>query len=135
MPRYFRITSLWPGILWALFILLLCALPGSSLPKMKWTSLFQLDKAVHIVLWFFLYAMLLLGLWSKLSMRWGYAVIIAAVLSIGYGFLTEWMQENVFRDRTADWMDIVANSTGVIIGVIVSLLYPLDLQQQFSLRK
>ena len=42
---------------------------------------------------------------------------MALLCSVVYGLLVEWLQANVFFERSADVMDMVANTEGSILGV------------------
>ena len=114
-----------PGILCGIIILILTGLPGSLFPRVKPTL--GLDKVAHILMYAgFAFACL-----------WGYrkqfvsngsayrkkAIILALVISIAYGGLTEIMQEYLVPKRTGDWLDFLADSIGTGIGVLIFYLF------------
>ena len=114
-----------PGILCGIIILILTGLPGSLFPRVK--PVVGIDKVVHLLMYAgFAFACL-----------WGYrkqfvsngsayrkkAIILALVISIAYGGLTEIMQEYLVPKRTGDWMDFLADSIGTGIGVLIFYLF------------
>ena len=103
----------------------LTVLPGSLFPHVK--PVVGLDKVAHILMYAgFTFACL-----------WGYrkqfvsnglaykkrAVLLAIVISIAYGGLTEMIQEHIVPTRTGDWFDFVADSIGTVLGVLVFYLF------------
>ena len=114
-----------PGILCGIVILILTGLPGSLFPRVK--PVVGIDKVVHLLMYaVFAFACL-----------WGYrkqfvsngsayrkkAIILALVISIAYGGLTEIMQEYLVPKRTGDWLDFLADSIGTGIGVLIFYLF------------
>ena len=115
-----------PGILCGIVILILTGLPGSFFPRVK--PAIGLDKVAHVLMYAgFAFACL-----------WGYrkqfvsngqhyrrkAIILTVIISIAYGGLTEIMQETItFLHRSGDWRDLIADSIGTGIGVLVFYLF------------
>jgi VanZ family protein len=115
-----------PGILCGIVILILTGLPGSLFPRVKPTI--GLDKVAHILMYAgFAFACL-----------WGYrkqfvsnglsyqkrAIILTILISIAYGGLTEIMQETItVLHRSGDWRDLIADSIGTGLGVLIFYLF------------
>jgi VanZ family protein len=115
-----------PGILCGIIILILTGLPGSLFPRVKPAT--GLDKVAHVFMYAgFAYACL-----------WGYrkqfvsnglayqkrAILLTIIISIAYGGLTEIMQETItVLHRSGDWRDLLADSIGTVIGVLVFYLF------------
>ena len=51
------------------------------------------------------------------------ALLLAVVISIFYGGLTEILQEYLVPGRTGDWFDFLADSIGTLLGVLVFHLF------------
>ena len=115
----------YPGILCGIVILILTGLPGSYLPHVK--PVVGLDKVVHLFMYaFFAFACL-----------WGYrqqfvsnskayrkkALLLAAVISISYGGLTEILQEYLVPGRTGDCFDFLADCVGTLVGVAIFAIF------------
>ena len=105
--------------------MILTVLPGSLFPRVK--PAIGLDKVVHI----FMYA------GFAFACLWGYrsqfvsnglaykkrAVLLAIVISIAYGGLTELIQEHIVPTRSGDLFDFVADCLGTVLGVLVFYLF------------
>ena len=114
-----------PGILCGIVILILTVLPGSLFPRVK--PAIGLDKVVHV----FMYASF------AFACLWGYrsqfinndsaykkrAILLAVVISIAYGGLTEMIQEHLVPTRSGDWFDFISDCLGTGLGVLVFYLF------------
>jgi len=102
------------SIVWALIIFGLCATPGQYIPSISWLDLLSIDKLVHAFIFYVQCSALLvvrMQYQQANHFKWMYLVI-----SITYGMMLEWMQATMFVNRSADWMDIAANSFGCLMG-------------------
>jgi hypothetical protein len=109
-----------PAIAWALLILVLCLMPGEAVPSWDWTDLLNLDKPVHAVLFGVLLVLLVQGFRTARSQAFRPArpLLVAFVLTVAYGALTEWMQQLEALGRHGDLNDLVANTVGALLGMI-----------------
>lgn len=117
-PKYYG-----PAILWALFILIICAVPFGSLGT---SPLFfpGFDKLVHCGLFFVLSVLYCYGSirkWQTRSIRIEIAMKNTVVL-ISYGALIEALQSTVFTWRSGDWNDLLADTIGACMGIFGVLL-------------
>jgi VanZ family protein len=107
-----RHSRLWLVIGWALVIaaILVSLLPGSSLPVTHIS-----DKVEHVAC----YAVL--SIWfAGIYPRTRYAAIAVALLTMGIG--VEWAQGAMRAGRESDFLDVVANVTGIFAGLILALV-------------
>ena len=102
---------LW-ALLWALVILVLCLIPGATLPQWHWFDLLDLDKLVHASM-FFVLALLLTQAFVN-SGSPGRYLLWAVVISAAYGVSTEFMQGLEALGRRTDVNDMIANTIGSI---------------------
>lgn len=102
------------SIVWALIIFGLCATPGQYIPSISWLDLLSIDKLVHAFIFYVQCSALLMVRWRYQQVN--YFKIVYLLISIIYGMLLEWMQATMFVNRSADWMDIAANSFGCLMG-------------------
>jgi hypothetical protein len=109
-----------PAIAWALLILVLCLMPGEAVPSWDWTDLLNLDKPVHAVLFGVLLVLLVQGFRTARAeaFRPARPLLVAFVLTVVYGALTEWMQQLEALGRHGDLNDLVANTVGALLGMI-----------------
>ena len=115
----------YPGILCGIIILILTGLPGSVFPRVK--PVVGLDKVVHLCMYSG-FAFLCLWGYRKQFISNGVkykrkAILLAIVISIAYGGLTELMQEYLVPTRTGDWVDFLADSIGTLLGVTIFYLF------------
>lgn len=107
-----------PAIFWAAVILVLSATPGQNLPQIDFGDLLAADKIAHVGVYLILTLALIWGFnrQKRLNKR---NLLIAILISGGYGVLLEFCQYYFFPGRYFEILDIVAN----IIGSISSLLF------------
>jgi len=105
------------AITWFVIMCILFFLPGSAFPKENWFHVIHFDKWVHCGLF-----AVLLFLWCSafdFNLPKNSWLVIAA--AIAYGFLVEVIQKEWVTNRSFDLYDVLADSAGSILGVIVWL--------------
>ena len=113
-------NSHWKSIVWAIFIIILCSIPGNQINKIKIIDIPQLDKFVH----FFLYFVFTLLLISENNKQRHHrkvtvdSILIAATISLSFGAFIEILQKLIMMNRGADILDMVANTFGFLAAVI-----------------
>jgi len=101
------------AILWTLLIFIACLLPARDIPEV---NVPLADKWVHFIL-FGVFAFL--WLCSRPSRKPGFLLFILG-LSIFTGWLVECLQGLLtFLGRSKDMMDVLADSVGGLLGVIL----------------
>ena len=111
----------YPGILCGIVILILTGIPGSAFPRVK--PIVGVDKVVHVFM-YATFAFLCLWGYRKQFIDKGMAyrkraLLLAIIISIAYGGITELMQEHLVPSRTGDWFDFLADSIGTCLGIYV----------------
>lgn len=106
------------AILYSILILIL------SLVKLENIEVIELessDKIYHTIC----YAILTITwlTYFKFKIQFVKENLILASLIITYGIVIEYLQLNLTSYRQFDWWDVMANSTGVLIGFVISKLY------------
>src|ERR1700741_1458119 len=106
-----------PAFLWTAVIFALCSMPGKSIPHISWLELLSFDKFVHASIFFILELLYLRGfrLQGNFPSLKKYSALIVTTGCILYGGALEIMQALFFSERSADWMDFIANSAGCIV--------------------
>jgi VanZ family protein len=114
------------GILWGLFIIILCAIPGTLIPEPpEFLDLFQPDKLVHLFLFAILVILWFRGVRKQSAYPWlrrNYVVatfLLAALLGGG----TELIQIHLIPGRVASVYDFIANLAGCLVGWGAYILY------------
>ncbi len=109
------------AMLWALLILILCGIPGRDIPHISFLELLSFDKFVHAGIFFVLVLLTIRGFLLQTTIEYlqKNAKSIAAVICIVYGGSLEVMQGTLFQERSADVFDFIANSFGVVVGLMM----------------
>jgi len=111
--------SLWPALLWALFILVICGVPGHKLPHVDFLKWLKPDKVIHLFVYAVLCYLVLKGFTKQETIPFfrNHSKLLAVVFCVGYGILIEVLQQYVFIDRSGEVFDALANATGAFIGL------------------
>lgn len=110
----------WKSIVWGIFILMLCSIPGNQINKVKFIDIPHLDKFVH----FFLYFVFTLLLISENNTQKHHrkvtvnAILIAAAITLPLGALIEILQKAIIINRSAEIWDMVANIFGFLAATL-----------------
>ncbi|MEX0811555.1 MAG: VanZ family protein [Chitinophagales bacterium] len=114
----FSLRHFTPVIIWLLLILFSAILPGNEIPE---TGFKGFDKIVHISIYAVLCFLLKIALhkqfvYSYRSYRVKYYAVTIAFL---YGFLMELIQHLFTSNRSFELLDILANTVGCMVGVLI----------------
>jgi VanZ family protein len=103
------------GILWAIFILILCGLPGEQFQKSHITNA---DKVIHTFLFAVLFFLLSVGFIKQRTFPYLRINTLSKVLLISllYGLVIEVLQGAVFIGRSIDLYDAIFNGIGCLVG-------------------
>ena len=108
---FFRYALL---VIYLLFVMALSLLPPQDLPKIP---LFKgADKLVHFTMYLIFSV---LGCWALKAEENRYGIWLIVPLTVGWGILMEFIQLELRMGRSFSWYDIVANTTGVAVGIII----------------
>lgn len=122
----------WPGIAWALMIMVLIGIPGNYIPKVEtFLDWIGPDKLVHFALFGGQSFFIMFGLtkqYQSVNYRWSFAVA-AFTVAVVYGGITELLQAYVFYGRHGSIFDFIANTLGALLGCICYAFYFLKLQK------
>ena len=108
-----------PTLAWAIFILIICGIPGDKIPEMTFWQWLKPDKIVHLLI-FGLLCFLMIRSFLALntgSFFYKNAKMLSLLLTIFYGVLIEILQATVFIHRSGDVRDAIANSIGAFVGL------------------
>ncbi|MBS4042306.1 MAG: VanZ family protein [Chitinophagaceae bacterium] len=111
------------AISWLVLVTFLLCIPGKKLPTIHWFGNLQLDKLVHIVLFFILCLLVCNFFYEKNKAQTGFWFI--AFLCSCYGIGMEFVQENFIDNRAFDVGDIIADIIGSFAFLVFLNLNPL----------
>lgn len=105
-----------PAIGWTLLIASSSLLPSSTFKKFTFNSFFEIDKLIHFILYLvfvLLWSLIAEKAMSSLQKFW------LAVVSIAFGVAIELLQSTMAMGRSYEINDIMANSVGCFIGILI----------------
>lgn len=116
-----KIISFIPAIIWLVIVLALSGYPGNQLPKI---AVWQFDKLVHTLMYGIVSFLLFLPFIKQFLIKENRFKIRVGIILFGvfYGGFMEILQENIFINRSGNWIDFTANSVGAVLGVFLAPL-------------
>jgi VanZ family protein len=114
---FFRST--YPAFIWAVLIFILCALPGTYVPRLSFLDWLRPDKVVHFIMFGALSFLLIKGFVQQNNLRGLniHAKLYATIFTIIYGVMIELSQEYIFIWRSGEVFDAIADAIGAFIGL------------------
>jgi len=97
-------------------------MPGENFPKIEF-NLFELDKLIHFIFYFILVVLMNIGFRLKKSEPFYRSIVWIIVVGIFTGWSIEYLQGNFITNRFFDYSDIIANSVGTIVGMLIYVKY------------
>ena len=81
------------------------------------------DKIGHAIAYFVLTVLWFLAIYvsrkANVVLSFSRTLMIVAFLGCGYGLLMEYLQKELTDYRMFDWLDALANTTGIIFAVVL----------------
>jgi VanZ family protein len=104
-----------PLVLYWTILFTATTIPGNKLPDIHLS-----DKIEHFSAFFILAVLLNLTLiyQRKSLLLFNYAALVTIIICLSYGAIDE-LHQMIIPGRTADLRDWIADSTGVILGVLI----------------
>ncbi|HUX53702.1 MAG TPA: VanZ family protein [Williamwhitmania sp.] len=115
MIKYF-----WKSIVWGLFILIICGIPGDELSKFKIVTVPYLDKVVHLTL-YYIFTIFLYSAFNHRNdelKKNAKPFLYGSLIALFYGIAIELLQLYVFSHRSFELLDIAANALGVFAALV-----------------
>lgn len=111
-----KVTNYKLGIIWFIITTILLCFPGHQFPTFDLFDKIQLDKIVHIFIFFGLTTLFILPSNST-------HYLIITLLSSFYGVLMEFIQKYFIPNRSFDIWDIAADIVGSFLAYILITKY------------
>ncbi len=107
-------------ILWAAVILLTTLLPSASMPSVSVWDLLSFDAFAHATMFAVLTFLMIIGLTKQFTFPklTHYAIRASLLISTLFGIAIEVLQVSLMAGRSAEFMDIVSNTIGCLIGIV-----------------
>jgi len=115
--------SYWLAIVWVVIIFILLVMPAKDVPSVGFLGSLHIDKAVHFGLFGTLVALWTIPYASRHNPNKNTRFFLLVCLaSCAFGAGMEWFQLE-FTDRDYENGDIIADSIGAIVGMIISMAW------------
>ena len=110
------IKSLFKDNLFIIAILITLGIAYLSLMKMPKVevSIGNIDKGYHLFAYFTLTICWLFSFYKKKNLK--YFIVIGCII---YGIVIEVLQHTLTMYRTGDYKDVLANTLGIVLGLVV----------------
>jgi VanZ family protein len=105
-----------PAIIWGTIILVLCVMPGKSIPSFDWADLFSIDKLAHSIFYFVLVVLID---WGNKKNGISSNIFLITFVCILYGISLEFVQKYLCVDRCFEVLDMIANSVGALVAFAI----------------
>lgn len=95
------------------------------MPEVPEWELISFHTASHAVV-FFILAVLALRSFSKITSLFLFKQnvgLAALLLSVAFGAIIEWLQTAMHVGRQGDFMDIISNSIGTLLGIVFFYIF------------
>lgn len=102
------------AIVWTAFIASSCLLPPSIFKPFTFQILLELDKFIHLVLYFVFVQLWILNL-EKINRKNKLVILLIGII---YGIFIEFMQSVMNFGRSYEIDDMIANTLGAILGIV-----------------
>lgn len=92
---------------------------GKSFPSADWMDWLKLDKWIHAFLYFVLFILIYLPTRVRETSRLPKFTGLGILYCLGIGAFTELIQAFFLKDRSGDIADMVANTFGVFMAIVL----------------
>lgn len=114
-----KYLKFWKPICIALIILYGSLTSSDNLDKIEFLSIPNIDKVIHFLFYLSLSITFISSLYKSTHLKLVDQYLLTIIFSISYGLIMEVLQFYVTMNRTADILDVVANTFGCILGVVL----------------
>lgn len=105
------------------YTVILGALSLIKIPSITKTSISHSDKILHFIAYALLTLLWYIALSAKQKKKIKNAIYHAALFSVVFGIIIEVLQNVITKTRVADYYDVLANFSGVVLTVVLVLVY------------
>jgi len=111
----------WQALLWAVFIIIICSVPGSQFPKSNFLNIPNIDKWAHLVLYTILSFLLSNSYHQEARLPKKEALVKVVAYGLELGAAIEIYQHYLIPNRSGEFLDFVADAFGVALGIVIFL--------------
>lgn len=110
-----------PATLWAILIFGLSVAPNDKMPKFSWTGILTIDKLGHLVFYFILSLLLIIGFRTLNKKQiFGMTIgVLSGLIASTFGGILEVVQYLFSPSRYFEVLDFIANIIGAFSAVLL----------------
>jgi VanZ family protein len=108
------------SILMVLIIMYLSLTNGEKFEKFSLLHITFMDKIVHFVMYFVMMSVIIFE--HRKTIRNARHLFLIALIPFSYGVLMEILQSILTVSRTGSFIDVIFNTAGISVSVLLSLL-------------
>lgn len=108
-----------PALLWLAAATYLFLMPTDGLETRSWIEIPYADKWVHMALFMGLVQLWLMPQYLRRNAVNKKAAVLVMLLAVGYGIAIEIVQGNFTANRSADPWDVLADTGGAVLGILL----------------
>jgi VanZ family protein len=116
LPVTARLRPWIPALAWSALLFGLSTIPGSAIPEVPTPNV---DKLVHGALYLVLGLCCARGLGASARLAPVPLVMAATAMATAFG-VTDELHQLLTPRRSADWLDVVADAIGALLGALVA---------------
>jgi len=105
------------SILSALIIMYLSLTSSHTFDKVPLINIPNIDKIIHFGMYFGLMSVIILE--NRTNLRNNHRLFLTGLIPLLYGILMEILQATVTVTRTASFYDALANSSGILVSILL----------------
>ncbi len=111
------------SIMWGIFILLACTIPANRVSKVSLFGIGHMDKVFHFLVYLIFSLVLYFELYKyRNAFKTRYFVfLLIFLIPLAWGTIIELIQFYLLSDREGSIADIIANTGGIITGILFVL--------------
>lgn len=113
-----RILKFWKPLIIAILIFFGSVTSNSNFNKVSIFHIQNMDKLIHFMMYFILSISFLSSLHRNTRLGKYEKILITSVFVISYGMLLEVFQYYFTSDRSAEFLDFIANTSGCFFGIL-----------------
>jgi len=117
------ILSYYRSIIIALIILILTMIPGNNISPVSVFPFPMIDKLAHFIVFFVLSLFLFADIRKNNPFSLKKTALLVFSVNFFYGLMIEILQLFFILYRSAEFLDLVANTLGIIAGCMLQIKY------------
>ena len=117
-----RSKYFWGAVFWTLFVTVSCLMAAEKVNRISFFNIPHKDKYVHFAFYFVMVVLWVLSLSPAYASKRRLRLVVFS-FAVFYGILIEICQGLLTNGRSADILDVLANTAGATLAILLLWLY------------